>query len=150
MTETFTTKDSGERVNFTSGMTRDTSTGKINYRRLLDGPMLERWADLLFRGAEKYPDVSPGIANWTLANGVEELRRFEESAFRHFMQWIRGDRDEDHAAAIFFNVNGAEFTRKKLQAQKTAEPNSTLHVLPTFKPNHGTLNEHYDAYPSGS
>lgn len=143
------TKDSGERTNFASGMTRDTSTGKINYRRLLDGPMLERWAGLLARGAEKYPDVKPGVANWTLANSVEELRRFEESAFRHFIQWIRGDRDEDHAAAVIFNINGAEYVRAKLAAEKPVEERHTLHGLPSFAPNHGTLNE-YDAYPSGS
>lgn len=154
----FVTKDSGERVNFTSGMTRDTATGKINYRRLLDGPMLERWAGLLARGAEKYPDVSPGVANWTLADGVEELRRFEESAFRHFIQWIRGDRDEDHAAAVIFNINGAEYVRPKVSAEQIAANNErheredaerrkregerySLHGLPSFKPNHGTLDE---------
>lgn len=105
----FVIKDSGERAKFSSGMVRDTTTGKIDYSRVLDGPMFERWAEHLSKGAIKYPDVRPGVANWTLANGPEEYERFRKSAFRHFLQWFRGDRDEDHASAVFFNINGAEY-----------------------------------------
>lgn len=76
--------------------------------------MLRRWVTLLTRGKVKYPDVTPGVGNWTLASGDEEYQRFRESAFRHFMQWYYGERDEDHAAAVFFNVNGAEYVYDKL------------------------------------
>lgn len=110
----FITKDSGKRQEFESGMVRDTEEGKIDYTALLDGPMLDRWAELLTRAKVKYPDVAPGVANWTLAQGEAELVRFRKSAFRHFRQWIRGDRDEDHAAGVIFNINGAEFVREKL------------------------------------
>lgn len=104
----FVTKDSGRRTEFASGMVRDTQTGKTQYLLCFSGPMFNRWAELLTRGAEKYtPD------NWMKAAGAEELQRFRESAARHFVQWLRGDTDEDHAAAVFFNINGAEYVREK-------------------------------------
>ena len=113
MNEKFEIKDSGERQQFTSGMVRDTQDNKTDFSRVLDGPMLDRWAAHLTKGEKKYPDIGLGVPNWTLASGEAELVRFKKSAIRHFIQWYRGDRDEDHAAAIFFNVNGAEFVREK-------------------------------------
>jgi hypothetical protein len=107
----FVVKDSGERQSFASGMVRDTTAGKTNFLRLFDGPMAERWAAHLTKGAVKYPDVRPGVPNWTLAAGAPEAQRFKESAVRHFVQWLRGDTDEDHAAAVFFNINGYEYVQ---------------------------------------
>jgi hypothetical protein len=105
----FVIKDSGERQEFSSGMARDTSTNKIRYDLVADGPMLKRWAEHLTKGAVKY---SP--RNWLKAESPEELERYMESAFRHFMQWFYGDTDEDHAAAVFFNICGAEYVKEKL------------------------------------
>ena len=110
----FIIKDSGKRQEFASGMVRDTQDNKTDFTRILDGPMFDRWATHLTNGETKYPDVSPGIPNWTLANCESELARFKKSALRHFRQWLRGDTDEDHAAAVFFNVNGAEYVKGKL------------------------------------
>jgi hypothetical protein len=118
MSEAFAIKDSGERQTFASGMVRDTQDNKTDFSRLLDGPMFDRWAAHLTKGEKKYPDVSPGVPNWTLAEGEAEYVRFRKSAFRHFRQWLRGDRDEDHAAAVFFNINGAEYVRAKLSGTK--------------------------------
>jgi hypothetical protein len=109
----FITKDSGKREAFNSGMVRDTEDNKLQFHRVADGPMLKRWADRLTQGAVKYPDVKPGVPNWTLADGDEELTRFKQSAFRHFMQWFYGEEDEDHAAAVFFNLNGAEYVKSR-------------------------------------
>jgi len=89
---------------FASGMERDTPEGKTDYTLVLDGPMFERWAEHLTTGAKKY-----AARNWMQANSIKELERFRESALRHFIQWFRGDGDEDHAAAVFFNINGAEY-----------------------------------------
>jgi hypothetical protein len=111
----FVVKDSGERQQFESGMVRDTSAGKTEFDRILDGPMLERWAAHLTKGAVKYPDLPDGKANWTLANGQAELSRFRRSAIRHFIQYMRGDADEDHAAATFFNINGAEYVKERMK-----------------------------------
>lgn len=106
----FVTKDSGERKVFASGMQRDTTHGKLLWHLVTFGPMLKRWIALLTRGAIKYDEN-----NWMKANGQEELDRFKASACRHFFQWIYGlEPDEDHAAAIFFNVNGAEYVKERL------------------------------------
>lgn len=113
----FGLKDSGQRQEFKSGMVRDIDTNKLDYTRLLDGPMFDRWAEHLSKGAVKYPDVKPGVANWTLAEGETELARFRKSAMRHLRQWLRGDIDEDHAAAVFFNLNGAEYVRAKMKVR---------------------------------
>jgi len=109
----FVVKDSGERSNFTGGMVRDTDKDKIDYNRVFDGPMLERWAEHLTKGAVKYPDTKPGVPNWTLAEGDEEKVRFKKSAVRHFFQWLDGQMDEDHAAALFFNINGFEYAKDR-------------------------------------
>jgi hypothetical protein len=108
LVEMFVTHDSGERAEYASGMVRDTDAGKLRYD-LIDRPMLKRVAALYTRGAVKYGDN-----NWRLANSEEELVRFQSSAFRHFMQWINGERDEDHGAAVFFNIAAAEYVRMKL------------------------------------
>lgn len=105
----YAVKDSGERQQFDSGMVRDVTTGKINYALVFDGPMLERWAAHLTKGAVKYED-----RNWMRATGPLELERFRESAARHFVQWMRGDVDEDHAAAVLFNLNGYEWLKARL------------------------------------
>jgi len=107
---TFETKDSGARMEFDSGMVRDTQEGKTKWHLVFSGPMLRRWAELLTRGADKYDDD-----NWMKAEGAAELARFRASAARHFAQWMNGDRDEDHAAAVFFNLNGAEYVRERMQ-----------------------------------
>ena len=105
-------KDSGQRQQFDSGMVRDTATDKIDYSLALDGPMFERLAMHLTKGAQKYSK-----RNWLQASGQAELDRFRESAVRHFVQWLHGDTDEDHAAAVFFNVNGYEYVKEKESAR---------------------------------
>ena len=105
----FTVKDSGARRQFESGMVRDITDGKTDYALVLDGPMFERWAVHLTKGAAKYEK-----RNWMKAEGREEYERFRESAFRHFLQWYRGETDEDHAAAVIFNMNGCEYVKTKL------------------------------------
>jgi hypothetical protein len=102
----FTVKDSGKRQQYKSGMVRDTADDKIDYSLVLDGPMFLRWAEHLTKGAKKYTK-----RNWLLATGKEEYERFRESAVRHFVQWYYGLTDEDHAAAVFFNINAAEYLR---------------------------------------
>ena len=104
----FITKDSGARAKYQSGMQRDLQDGKPRYD-LIPLAMLTRLAELMARGAEKY-----GERNWEKANSQEEVNRFKSSAFRHFIQWMNGDEDEDHAAAVMFNIGAAETTKDKL------------------------------------
>jgi hypothetical protein len=120
---TFTITDSGEREQFAGGMQRDTTAGKSRPDLVRDGPMLLRWVAHLTKGAVKY------IArNWMRATGEEEYNRFLESADRHYTIWYTWRKyavniedannptslplTEDHAAALFFNVNGVEYLQE--------------------------------------
>ncbi len=105
-------KDSGKRQQFKSGMVRDITEGKIDYLLIRDGPMFERWAIHLTEGAKKYAK-----RNWMLASGKEELERFKESAARHFEKWLNDITDEDHASAVFFNINAFEYVKRKLRSK---------------------------------
>lgn len=112
MVKEFVTKDSGKRQVFSTGMRRDTQDDKPRFD-LVDMVMLERWAALMQRGAVKYTED-----NWRKAKTPAELKRFKASAFRHFIQWFSGQDDEDHAAAVFFNIAGAEMVKTKLHGKK--------------------------------
>ncbi len=108
--ETFETKATGEKEELANGMVRSPSGTKPNWLLVTKGPLLKRWMELLGRGAVVY-----GPNNWTLALTATNLaeraktkERYRESAARHFMQWLNGDRDEDHAAGVVFNLNGYE------------------------------------------
>lgn len=102
----FVTKDSGARQEFASGMVRDTEEGKARFD-LVYWPMVERWAALMARGAEKYGDD-----NWRKADSVGEARRFRSSLLRHLYQYLCGDTQEDHGAAVFFNLSALEFLKE--------------------------------------
>jgi hypothetical protein len=112
----FETKDSGARAAYDSGMVRDTEEGKARFDLLVplgvpyEKQILTRFADLLARGAEKY-----SARNWEKANSQAELDRYKSSAFRHFMQWITGETDEDHAAAVMFNLMCYETIKEKVE-----------------------------------
>nr|WP_238362231.1 dATP/dGTP diphosphohydrolase domain-containing protein [Actinopolymorpha pittospori] len=96
-------------------MVRDTEEGKPRFDLLLplgvpySAQLLTRIAEHMARGAVKYTD-----RNWEKAQGPEELARYKSSAHRHLMQWLAEDREEDHAAAVFFNLLAAETVRYKM------------------------------------
>lgn len=121
----FETKDSGKRIEHESGMVRDTTEGKIDYLLALDGPMFQRYAELMHRGQTKY-----GKRNWMKARTQEEYDRAKESLTRHFFQYIFGMTDEDHAAAVMFNIN--EMENIKLVLAKTSEPHTEPHTSRDF------------------
>lgn len=114
--EGFITKDSGKREEYDSGMVRDTNEGKSRHDLLYPigvpykDQFLTRVADLLARGSVKY-----SARNWEKASGQDELDRFKESALRHMIQWVAGETDEDHAAAVVFGLLGYETTKWKLE-----------------------------------
>lgn len=109
------TLDSGNHETYTSGMKRDTQEGKPRFDLILPKSlpyqftMLTRWASLMERGAQKYGD-----RNWEKGNGFKELERAEASAFRHMVQWLNGETDEGHAAAVFFNSAAAEYFKYQI------------------------------------
>ncbi len=116
MVKSYKTKDSGKREDYQSGMKRDTEEGKPAFSLIL--PLLQpfketllyRWAMLMMRGFKKY-----GYRNWEKANSEEELERYKSSAMRHFMQWMACEDDEDHSAAVCFNINAAEYVKWRLK-----------------------------------
>jgi hypothetical protein len=111
----YITKDSGKREEFDSGMKRDTQDDKPRFDLLLplgipySDQFLTRVAELLTRGAAKYDE-----RNWEKAEGEAELARFKASALRHLMQFLAGETDEDHAAAVVFNLMGAHLVEWKI------------------------------------
>ena len=119
MEKEFTTKDSGKRQDFNSGMRRDTQEGKPRFDLIIpEGQnfkdcLLYRWAMLMSRGAKKYNE-----RNWEKAKSQEEMDRFKASAFRHFMQWVCNENDEDHVTGILFNLNAYEWLKKKIKCKK--------------------------------
>jgi hypothetical protein len=117
----YVTKDSGVRAEYKSGMRRDTQEGKARFdlMRPLGIPYSEQFmtrvAELMTRGIGKY-----GLRNWEKADSQEELDRFRGSAERHLHQYLAGETDEDHAAAVVFNLLAAESTKWKMK-QKDAD-----------------------------
>lgn len=138
MTE-FTTKDSGVHQEYTSGMKRDSQDGKPRFGLMLtklqpyEEQMLTRYAALLARGAEKYSS-----RNWEEGDSEEELERAEESLFRHTMQLLAGETDEDHAAAVWFNTQAVEYFRWRIE-QKKKDPLSGTTTLHFDGSAHGPL-----------
>ena len=107
MNKDFKILDSGERKIFSTGMQRD-SADKIRYD-LIPLFMLDRFAEHLTKGAKKY---SPN--NWLRAETPEELDRFLQSLWRHFIAYLKGEDEEDAMSAIIFNLCGAEVVKEKL------------------------------------
>lgn len=88
-------KDSGQRQSFDTGAVRDTQEGKPRYD-LIPATALHRLAIHYANGAKKYGD-----RNWE--KGIPASRCIA-SALRHLYAWIRGQTDEDHLAAVLFNI----------------------------------------------
>lgn len=103
-------------------MVRDTNAGKARFDLCWpDGvpfseQLLTRFAMLMARGAEKY-----GNRNWERACDEAAWRRYRESGLRHHYQHLSGERDEDHAAAVLFNLMGEEYV-----AYKKAQPDPRI------------------------
>jgi Domain of unknown function (DUF5664) len=108
----FATKSSDTRTTFDGGGVRDAEAGKPRFDLLrpvtvpYEHQMLTRWAALMARGAEKY-----AARNWEAFSDQAAQDRARSSGARHFEQWFNGETDEDHAAAILFNVTAGEYVK---------------------------------------
>ena len=144
----FETKATDARIELAGGMVRSPSDGKRDYTLVRKGPLFERWVALLSRGAAVY-----GKNNWLLAlkatdvdKRTETKERFIESAARHFEQWLAGDRSEDHAAAVIFNMNGFEamldtdpaLAKLERAAQPAPDPERSPSPMPCSDPSCNT------------
>lgn len=109
-------KDSGERVVNEAGFVKEPDDGRpdlswlfeVEGLELVPRELIERVALHYARGAQKYaPD------NWRKGTDEGALARFRRSLTRHIFQWFRGETDEDHAAAITFNVWAVEINSSR-------------------------------------
>jgi dATP/dGTP diphosphohydrolase len=129
---TFTVKDSGARQNLGGGV-RDTEEGKTDYTLILDGPMYTRWAEHLTKGAKKY-----AARNWMgfKSDPVKATERAKRSLMRHLVQYMNGETDEDHAAAIFFNLNVIEYLKEFI-----VTPDEKLHTFDIMETRGGYMDD---------
>lgn len=104
--EGFVTKDSGQRQEFETGARRDIQEGKGRFD-LIPAEPLTRLAQLYERGAVKY-----GEHNWS--KGMP-LSRYLDSAFRHLVNYLAGDRSEDHLIAVVWNVFSLIATEERIE-----------------------------------
>jgi len=94
-------KDSGKRQEFVTGSRRDTREGKGRFD-LIPTLMLRRLARHYENGAVKYGD-----SNWKKG---QPLSRYLDSCFRHLMAVMENQHDEDHMAAVIWNMTAYMWT----------------------------------------
>lgn len=90
-----TIQDSGDRTQFSSGAVRDMHEGKGRFD-LMEPELLFRLAKHYEAGAKKYTD-----RNWEKGIPVSSC---VDSAMRHLVKYLAGWKDEDHLAAVAWNV----------------------------------------------
>lgn len=84
-----------EKEKFETGAQRDMDDGK-GKPSLISPVLIHHLGVLLAKGAEHY-----GADNW--AKGMP-YRRTADSIIRHIYQWLAGDVEEDHLAAVCFGA----------------------------------------------
>ena len=102
-------QDGGERINYAGGAMREPSTNKGAYE-LISPFALERIAVWYELGARKY-----ACRNWE--KGIP-FGRLIQSGLRHMIRWMKGDRSEDHLAAVCWNVMAMMHFEETGQAQE--------------------------------
>ncbi|MFA5395524.1 MAG: dATP/dGTP diphosphohydrolase domain-containing protein [Methanogenium sp.] len=106
-------QDSGEREQYVDGSAiREPETGKGRYD-LISPIALHRLAVHYERGTKKYAD-----RNWE--KGIP-LSRLLSSAARHLNKLIAGMEDEDHAAAVAWNIFAFIHIKEMINRDKLSE-----------------------------
>jgi hypothetical protein len=113
---------------FETGAVRAREAGKGRFDLLPPYPLL-RLAQHYENGANKYND-----RNWE--RGLP-LHCFQDSAERHMAQFKDGNREEDHLAAVLWNVAGYIWTEREIREGRLPDslytvpwPDSTGEPLP--------------------
>lgn len=96
--------DSGERTQFDTGAVRDMHEGKGRFD-LLPMCVIKRLAKHYENGCVKY-----GERNWE--KGIP-AHSFADSAFRHLVNYLDGEKNEDHLIAAIWNLCGLAWTEEK-------------------------------------
>lgn len=98
--------DSGNKEIFKSGYNRDSRVGKGRYD-LIPPEAIRRLAQHFENGANKYGD-----RNWEKGCPAS---RYLDSALRHLFAVVEGREDEDHAAAVLWNVSCFIATKERIE-----------------------------------
>lgn len=116
--------DSGAREVAANGFTREPDADKpdlswlfeIEGLELVPREMIERIAKHFANGSKKYaPD------NWRRGTSPEALARYRRSVARHVFAWFRRETDEDHTAAIAWNLFIFEINKAQAEREWTNE-----------------------------
>lgn len=117
----FTIKDSGNRQSFETGAVRDVTEGKIRPDKIPTAFLRELgryFADhdlpegcrldlipvtLLIRLGTHYGNGAKKYAERNWERGIP-VSRCNESLWRHFLDHLDNEKDEDHACAMVFNI----------------------------------------------
>ncbi len=97
-------KDSGNRREFETGAVRDMQEGKGRCD-LLPACALLRLSKHYEAGAKKYE-----ARNWEKGIPISVMI---DSAMRHLLKYMDGQTDEDHLAAVAWNILGAMWMEEK-------------------------------------
>jgi len=118
--DAYVTRDSGEKAVHSDGVQRDKESGKTKFTLMfpegvpMEQQLIVRVAELYTRGAEKYGD-----RNWENSCAPDTLVHHRDALWRHFMNFYFDVQDgEDHAAAIVWNINAVELTRRNIELAK--------------------------------
>lgn len=77
---------------------RDNADDKLDYT-LVPIESMDRLVRHYMNGLKKY-----GRDNWKKLSLPEDIKRYEQSMYRHLMQYLAGFHDEDHLAAVAWNA----------------------------------------------
>lgn len=92
---------------------------RTSLSRTLPFDVLMRFAAHLTLGAEKYRDDG-GADNWKRGAGdFAYVKRYRQSGLRHLHQWLAGEADEFHDAALLFNLRGLWYSAQLGTAEAT-------------------------------
>lgn len=116
--EKYTVHQQGAQAVHSDGVRRDTQQGKTLYTLLfpkgvpMDEQLFVRVARHYTKGGEKH-----GNRNWENSCAEDTLEHHTEALWRHFMEFFfdTGKNNEDHAAAVVWNVNAVDLTRRNIR-----------------------------------
>jgi len=101
-----TTSGKGMHVNENGG-NRDSAEDKLDYT-LLPIPALNRITQHYVNGVKKYKRD-----NWKKLSTPEDIERYKQSMFRHLIQYLEGQDNEDHLAALVWNAMALLYFEEK-------------------------------------